>query len=68
MLHASCNHIPLIAEARGSKAQFIAELREIVTTHVLAFDALQILPDTFIRVQIVRIPLDGRKSIVGRVR
>ena len=68
MLHASYNHIPVMAEARGSTAQFIAEVREIVTPHGLEFDTLQILPDTFIRVQIGRIPLNCRKSIVGRMR
>ena len=68
MLHVSHNHIPVMAEARGSTAQFIVEVRAIVTPHVRAVDALQILPDTFIRIQIWGIPLNCRKSIVGRMR
>ena len=55
MPDASYNHLSLMAEPCSSEAQLIPEFGEIVTTHILQFDPLQIAPDSLVRIEVRRV-------------
>jgi hypothetical protein len=47
--------MPLVAEALDRQAQFEAQFREIVTADITQFAVLEIVPDSFVRIQFGRV-------------
>ena len=65
MANTSANDLRFVAQSCDRLAQFMPEFIEIVTTDILEFDLLEILPDAFNRVEIGRIAWQSHNLDVG---
>ncbi len=51
----AAEHVGLVAEPFDGEAQFAAELAQVSAAPVAEFDVLEIVPDTFVRVEVGRV-------------